>query len=88
MVEVDPHGINQGTGDECAIHSYMLIDEHGLNEHRIASLSKILHERYGVKDERLVTALCALGEGKTIVLFFNKGVFSFVLWYFFLFHFN
>ena len=63
MVEVDPSGINDGSGATCKTHSYAAIDENHLAEQRVASLTQILAEQYGVDNEPLVKALCALGEG-------------------------
>jgi len=63
MVEVDPHGVNDGSGATCTTHSYASIDENHLSEKRIASLTLILNEKYGVTDPNLIKALCALGEG-------------------------
>ena len=56
------HGINDGSGHQCHDHSYTGID--GDAAKRIESLTTILADRYGVRDARLVRALCALGEGK------------------------
>jgi len=55
------HGINDGSGHQCHDHSYTGID--GAAKARIDSLSALLSDTYGVKDARLVRALCALGEG-------------------------
>jgi hypothetical protein len=63
MVEVDPSGIGDGTGQKCLAHSYSGVDEDHVVEQRVESLTKILMEQYGVENERLVKALCALGEG-------------------------
>ncbi|CAB9506863.1 Fructose-1,6-bisphosphatase class 1 [Seminavis robusta] len=62
MVEVDPSGAGDGSGKKCLTHSYSVVDEDHLAEKRVESLTKILTEQYGVPDERLVKALCALGE--------------------------
>ena len=40
------------------------MDENHLAEQRVASLTKILVEQYGVDNDNLVKAICALGEGK------------------------
>ena len=56
------HGINDGSGHQCHDHSYTGID--GDAAKRIESLTTILADKYGVKDARLVRALCALGEGE------------------------
>jgi len=66
MVEVDPHGVNDGSGATCTTHSYASIDENHLSEKRIASLTLILDEKYGVTDPNLIKALCALGEGESV----------------------
>ena len=67
MVTVDPHGVNDGSGDACATHSYASIDGPKVVEQRLASLRTLLSETYGVQNEHLVTALCALGEGAWVV---------------------
>lgn len=63
MVEVDPSGINDGSGAACKTHDFSFIDENHLAEKRVASLTKILVDQYGVDNEALVKAICALGEG-------------------------
>lgn len=63
MVEVDPSGINDGSGAACKTHDFSFIDENHLAEKRVASLTKILVDQYGVDNEALVEAICALGEG-------------------------
>jgi hypothetical protein len=63
MVEVDPSGIGDGSGKKCLAHSYSFVDLNQVVEERVQSLTNILLEQYGVKNERLVKALCALGEG-------------------------
>ena len=77
MVTVDPSGINQGSGDKCLTHSYSSIDENHLSEQRIASLTSILKEQYQVKDDNLIKALCALGEGKFSFVQVGDNIFSF-----------
>lgn len=59
---VDPSGINDGSGKKCLSHSYSSVDENQLSQQRIDSLTKILKDQYGISDELLVKALCALGE--------------------------
>ena len=56
------HGINDGSGHQCHEHSYTGIDDSAAK--RIESLSALLSGTYGVADARLITALCALGEGE------------------------
>ena len=56
------HGINDGSGHPCHEHSYTGIDDSAAK--RIESLSALLSGTYGVDDSRLITALCALGEGE------------------------
>ena len=56
------HGINDGSGHPCHEHSYTGIDDSAAK--RIESLSALLSGTYGVGDARLITALCALGEGE------------------------
>ena len=56
------HGINDGSGNTCHEHPYTGIDDAAAK--RIESLSALLSGTYGVADARLITALCALGEGE------------------------
>mmetsp|Transcript_1638 Transcript_1638/g.2347 ORF Transcript_1638/g.2347 Transcript_1638/m.2347 type:complete len:366 (+) Transcript_1638:150-1247(+) len=63
MVEIDPHGVGDGSGVTCATHSYASIDGPHVAEKRTTSLSAILKSpQYGVHDDNLVKAICALGE--------------------------
>mmetsp|Transcript_4252 Transcript_4252/g.8319 ORF Transcript_4252/g.8319 Transcript_4252/m.8319 type:complete len:86 (-) Transcript_4252:1751-2008(-) len=71
-VERKEHGINDGSGKQCHDHSYTIIDDSASK--RIESLSKLLSETYGVRDGRLVTALCALGEGEFFVFTIGLGL--------------
>lgn len=73
MVEVDPAGINDGSGAACQTHDFSFLDENHLAEQRVASLTKILVEKYGVDSEHLVKAICALGEGRLVILLFCCG---------------
>ena len=57
------HGINDGSGHRCHQHPYTGIDDAAAK--RIESLSALLSGTYGVADARLITALCALGEGES-----------------------
>mmetsp|Transcript_2952 Transcript_2952/g.8302 ORF Transcript_2952/g.8302 Transcript_2952/m.8302 type:complete len:400 (-) Transcript_2952:2319-3518(-) len=56
-----------GTEHKSLTHAYSFIDHDNLSEQRIESLRAILKDKYGVKNDNLVTALCALGEATTHV---------------------
>lgn len=61
------HDVNDGSGTRCLKHSYSNIDHDTKAETRIKTLSTLLRDKqYGglldQDDERLISAICALGE--------------------------
>eukprot|EP00567_Pseudictyota_dubia_P012132 CAMPEP_0197435968 /NCGR_PEP_ID=MMETSP1175-20131217/3454_1 /TAXON_ID=1003142 /ORGANISM="Triceratium dubium, Strain CCMP147" /LENGTH=359 /DNA_ID=CAMNT_0042965123 /DNA_START=27 /DNA_END=1106 /DNA_ORIENTATION=- len=57
---VDASGIGDGSGTKCLSHSYSTVDSDGASESRVESLSAVLKDEVG--SEKLVEAICALGE--------------------------
>eukprot|EP00566_Odontella_aurita_P015056 CAMPEP_0113532502 /NCGR_PEP_ID=MMETSP0015_2-20120614/4095_1 /TAXON_ID=2838 /ORGANISM="Odontella" /LENGTH=353 /DNA_ID=CAMNT_0000431471 /DNA_START=19 /DNA_END=1080 /DNA_ORIENTATION=- /assembly_acc=CAM_ASM_000160 len=60
---VDPAGAGDGSGSRCLSHSYSTVDSDGASDSRIDTLEAVLKgDKYAVGDEKLVKAICALGE--------------------------